>query len=117
MPTDTTEPKLRPPTAPELRIIQLVAEGNTNKQIGAALEVAEDTVKAHLRRLFTAWSVATRIELIRVAKQQGWLVCPDCGPAVASPARLRAAADALRKHAMSLDVLASQIAADGGNHG
>lgn len=117
MPANTSQTRLRPPTGPELRIIELVAEGKTNKQIGAALYVVEDTVKGHLRRMFTAWSVSSRIELIRVAKRQGWVVCPDCGAAAASPARLMAAANALRGHARHLDALAAAISAGGDNHG
>jgi DNA-binding CsgD family transcriptional regulator len=116
VPADTTTTDLRPPTASELRVIRLVAEGKTNKEVASALFLTEDTVKMHLRRLFAAWSVGTRIELIRVAVRNGWVECPDCGPGAVSPAVLREASAALRSHATRLDMLAARIDGNqGGN--
>lgn len=114
MPADTT---LRPPTFSELRVIQLVGAGMTNRQIAGALCIGEDTVKRHLARLFKAWQVGTRIELVGLAIREGWLACPMCGPGSATAAVVSAAANALRTHAMGLDMLASQITYGGDNHG
>jgi len=108
---------LRPPTATELGVIRLVAEGKTNRQAASALHMAEDTVKAHLRRLFAAWSVETRIQLVRVVVRNGWVVCPDCGPGAVSPVVLQEAAAALRTHATRLDALAARVAGEGGGRG
>ena len=42
-----------------------VAEGKTNKQVGAALFLSPKTVDFHLRRVFRKRGVRTRAELIR----------------------------------------------------
>ena len=49
-------------TAQEERILQLVAEGRTNKQIGDELRLAEKTVKNYLSSILSKLEVARRAE-------------------------------------------------------
>jgi len=44
----------------ELEVAQLIAEGNSNKQIARALGISESTVKAHLGSIFRNIGVADR---------------------------------------------------------
>ncbi len=44
----------------EIQVLELVARGLANKQIGRALGITERTVKAHLGRVFRALGVADR---------------------------------------------------------
>ncbi|WP_394619103.1 LuxR C-terminal-related transcriptional regulator [Lentzea sp. JNUCC 0626] len=50
-------------TATELRIVELVRTGQTNRQIAAELEVSEKAIEHHLTRLFLRTGVRSRVEL------------------------------------------------------
>ncbi|MGI5499394.1 helix-turn-helix transcriptional regulator [Lentzea sp. CA-135723] len=50
-------------TTTELRIVELVRAGQTNRQIAAELEVSEKAVEHHLTRLFLRTGVRSRVEL------------------------------------------------------
>lgn len=54
-------------------ILVLIAEGNSNKQIGLLLDITESTVKRHVYNLFNALNANSRIEAIQIAKRQGLL--------------------------------------------
>lgn len=49
-----------------------VAQGMTNKEIGAALGVTEDTVKSQLRRAFDRTGMGTRIEFALWWREHGF---------------------------------------------
>ncbi|HUG47912.1 MAG TPA: AAA family ATPase [Candidatus Limnocylindria bacterium] len=49
------------------RIIELVARGNTNREIAATLFMSPHTVDTHLRRIYRAFGVRSRAELARHA--------------------------------------------------
>jgi DNA-binding NarL/FixJ family response regulator len=53
-----------------------VVRGDGNKQIAAALGIAEPTVKAHLVHIFEKLSVENRTAAARVARQRG-LIAAD----------------------------------------
>jgi two-component system NarL family response regulator len=63
-------------TAREVEVLQLVAKGMSNKEISAALFVAEDTVKNHLKHAFTKLGVSDRTEAVMLAVQKGILALP-----------------------------------------
>lgn len=44
----------------ELEVLQMLVKGRSNKEIGASLFIAEDTVKSHLKTLFTKLGVHDR---------------------------------------------------------
>lgn len=62
--------------APELterqsQILQLLAEGRTNKEIGDALKITEGTVKLHVNRIFYKLGVRSRAAAAAKALQRG----------------------------------------------
>ena len=61
-------------TARELAMLQLLAEGLTNRQIAARTAISEHTVKFHLSSIFSKLGVASRTEAIRVGAQRGLVV-------------------------------------------
>jgi DNA-binding NarL/FixJ family response regulator len=64
---------LRLPTARELEILTLVAEGLSNVEIADRLSLRVKTVESQLRRLFDRYDVASRTALARLAVRQGWI--------------------------------------------
>jgi DNA-binding NarL/FixJ family response regulator len=63
----------RPPalTSREVGVLELVAKGLSNKEIGATLFVSEDTIKTHLKHVFTKLGVGDRTEAALLAIQRG----------------------------------------------
>lgn len=64
---------LRAPTPREFEIIELVADGLSNADIGERLSLRVKTVESQLRRLFDRYDVASRTALVRLAARQGWI--------------------------------------------
>jgi DNA-binding NarL/FixJ family response regulator len=64
---------LRLPTARELEILGLVAEGLSNVEIAGRLSLRVKTVESQLRRLFDRYDVTSRTALARLAVRQGWI--------------------------------------------
>jgi DNA-binding NarL/FixJ family response regulator len=58
-------------TERELEILQLVAKGLSNKQVARVIERTDETVKIHLKNVFTKLSVADRTEAVTVALTRG----------------------------------------------
>jgi DNA-binding NarL/FixJ family response regulator len=55
----------------EQRVLELVASGLRNKEIGAVLKITEDTVKGHIKRIFGKLNVLDRTEAVVTASQRG----------------------------------------------
>ncbi|WP_430787293.1 response regulator [Actinoplanes sp. G11-F43] len=66
-------PERAPLTARELDVLNGVADGLTNAEIGARLVIAEATVKTHLLRLFAKLDVNDRTHAVVVALDRGLL--------------------------------------------
>lgn len=60
-------------TAREGEILALVAEGLTNREIGARLFISEKTVSVHLSNLMAKLNVSSRTEAVTVAHRRGLL--------------------------------------------
>jgi DNA-binding NarL/FixJ family response regulator len=60
-------------TERELRILKLVSDGYSNKAIARQLGLAEDTVKAHLKRVFSKLGVDDRTHAVTTAIRRGIL--------------------------------------------
>jgi len=60
-----------PLTSREIEILQLIAGGNANKQIARVLGVSEDTVKSHLKNIFSKLYVNDRTHAVTVAAKRG----------------------------------------------
>ena len=58
-------------TMRELTVLRLLADGKSNKEIGAELSIAEGTVKVHLTHLFEKLGVTSRTEAIACATRRG----------------------------------------------
>jgi LuxR family maltose regulon positive regulatory protein len=57
----------------ELKILQLIAQGLSNREIGERLFLALDTVKGHNRKMFDKLQVQSRTEAIARARELGLL--------------------------------------------
>lgn len=58
-------------TQRQCAIIRLLAQGHSNKQIAAMLELTEGTVKRHVYNIFQILAVSNRVEAIKHARQRG----------------------------------------------
>ena len=63
-------------TARELEVLRLVAEGRTNRQIGAALFISDKTASVHVSHLMAKLGVASRTEAASLAYREGLLQPP-----------------------------------------
>ncbi len=70
-----SERKLQPSLSPrELEVLEMVAKGLTNKEIGRAIQVSHFTVRNHVRHIIAKLEVGDRTEATTVAIQQGILM-------------------------------------------
>lgn len=60
-----------PLSAREVAILEMVASGKANKAIAYELSLSEDTVKAHLRSIFSKLDVNDRTQAVTVAIRRG----------------------------------------------
>lgn len=58
-------------TSREIEVINLVALGLRNKEIGARLGISADTVEAHLKNIFWKLNVSERLTAVTVAVRRG----------------------------------------------
>jgi two-component system NarL family response regulator len=58
-------------TERELEVLQLLTKGRSNREIGSALFISEDTVKSHLKTLFAKLGVQDRTEAAISAVRHG----------------------------------------------
>lgn len=65
------EPQPDELTEREIEVLELVVEGATNKEIGDALTIAENTVKIHLRNILEKLHLQNRIQAAVYAVRRG----------------------------------------------
>jgi two-component system, NarL family, response regulator len=58
-------------SARELQVLQQLADGNSNKEIGQKLKITEHTVKAHVKSILVKLSAVGRTEAIAIARKRG----------------------------------------------
>jgi two-component system NarL family response regulator len=62
----------RPEITPrEIEVLKLITRGKSNKEIGAALHITEDTVKGHLKSIYAKLGVNDRTQAAISALQRG----------------------------------------------
>lgn len=74
-------------TQRELSVVNMIAGGCSNKQIGQQLSISERTVKHHLTNIFAKLGVSSRLQLANFAATHGLIADVDCST------RLRRASD------------------------
>lgn len=57
----------------EVRVLRLIADGNTNKQIATQLSVTEDAVKGQVRNILSKLSANDRTHAVTIALKRGVL--------------------------------------------
>lgn len=60
----------------ELAVLECLVDGSTNREIAQSLHISPNTVKVHLRNIFTKLDVSSRTEATAVALQKGLLSLP-----------------------------------------
>jgi LuxR family maltose regulon positive regulatory protein len=68
-----TESLIDPLSQREFKILQLIAQGLSNREIGERLFLALDTIKGHNRKIFDKLQVQSRTEAIARARELGLL--------------------------------------------
>jgi DNA-binding CsgD family transcriptional regulator len=57
----------------EMEILRLVAQGLSNREVARELFISHNTVKVHLRNIYSKLEVSSRTEATMVAVRQGWV--------------------------------------------
>jgi DNA-binding NarL/FixJ family response regulator len=57
----------------EVRVLSLIAEGNTNKEIAAVLSVTEDAVKGQVRNILSKLGANDRTQAVTIAVKRGFI--------------------------------------------
>ena len=68
-----TQPLIEPLSQRELEVLELIAQGLSNREIGERLVLALDTVKGHNRRIYRKLEVHRRTEAVARARELGLL--------------------------------------------
>ena len=68
---------LDPLTGRERSVLERVALGHTNRQVGADLYISEKTVSVHLSRVMAKLGARRRAEAVAIAYDRGLLTAPD----------------------------------------
>jgi DNA-binding NarL/FixJ family response regulator len=58
-------------SAREIEVLQRIAAGKSNKEIGAELFISEGTVKTHVKNIFSKLDVVSRTEAVSTATRRG----------------------------------------------
>jgi DNA-binding NarL/FixJ family response regulator len=58
-------------TPRELEVLRIAAQGRSNKEIGADLQVSEDTIKAHMKSILAKLGAADRTHAVVTALKRG----------------------------------------------
>ena len=64
-------------TEREMEVLQAVAQGKSNREIGEALFISPHTVQVHVRNIFGKLDVNNRIEAVAYAVRQGWITLEE----------------------------------------
>jgi NarL family two-component system response regulator LiaR len=65
------EPAVEPLTAREFEVLDLVAQGLRNREIGDQLDISPETARTHVNRILSKLHVANRVQATLYALRQG----------------------------------------------
>ncbi|HVM40254.1 MAG TPA: response regulator transcription factor [Acidimicrobiia bacterium] len=77
---DRSSPHAPRLTDRELEVLQLVAQGLSNKRIAEKLYISENTVKNHVRNMLEKLHVHSRMEAVLYAMRENLIDDPQAGP-------------------------------------
>ena len=64
-------------TTRELQVLELLAQGSTNRQIGHSLNISDNTVRCHVNNIMEKLQVSDRTEAVAYALKKGVLAGTD----------------------------------------
>ncbi|PIE80762.1 MAG: hypothetical protein CSA11_06840 [Chloroflexi bacterium] len=67
-------------SARELDVLGCIVNGASNKEAAAELHISQNTVKVHLRNIYTKLGASSRTEAVTLAVQQGIVSIPGTAP-------------------------------------
>lgn len=71
--SEPNPPADSPLTERELEVLAMIAEGKSNKETAAALQISDQTVKNHISHIFAKLSVNDRTSAVLLAVNKGWI--------------------------------------------
>lgn len=74
LPESRIEPPLDPLTARELQVLEMLAEGVSNKEIAARLGISEHTAKFHVNSILAKLNAGTRTEAVMRGIRSGLIM-------------------------------------------
>jgi len=63
-------------TSREMEVLELIVQGQSNKEIGASLTISEATVKSHINNILSKLGVTDRTQAVTTALQRGLVHLP-----------------------------------------
>jgi DNA-binding NarL/FixJ family response regulator len=64
-------------SAREFEVLNDISRGMSNKEVGAALSISEQTVKNHMSNILRKLAVNDRTHAVVFAMRQGWIRMSD----------------------------------------
>ncbi|MCI0396634.1 MAG: LuxR C-terminal-related transcriptional regulator [Chloroflexi bacterium] len=71
----------------ELAVLECLVHGSTNREIARDLDISHNTVKVHLRNIFTKLGVSSRTEAMTAALQKGIVTMPGVAVETVEPSK------------------------------
>jgi len=62
-----------PLSARELQVLKGISEGKTHTRIAEELFISRETVKSHIKNIYTKLEVCSKAEALKIANRQRWL--------------------------------------------
>ena len=62
-----------PLTAREVEVLELIAQGLSNREVGQALGITEETIKVHVRNIMDKLDADDRTEAVTLALRRGFI--------------------------------------------
>lgn len=63
-------------TARQMEVLELIADGDTSKEIAPKLEIEIKTVESHVTAILLKLDAKTRAHAVKIAFERGILKCP-----------------------------------------